>query len=176
MTRPKGGDRRLHIITGSRNPRPVLWAALRTNQCRSARRSCRTRQPARWQTRQVATSQPPTPYRTVTPRIFVDDPETAVTFLHDVFDATAEIEPGRPTRVHIGDCVVLVGSTTERGWFPAFLHVYVDDADAAYQRAIQAGATSIEKPLDTPYGDRRAMFSDTFGNIYQVAHRRDAGV
>lgn len=146
----------------------------RTNRGRSAQRSCWTRPPARWQTRHVAASQPSTPHRTVTPRIFVDDPEKVVTFLREVLDATAEMEPGRPTAVHIGDCVVLVGSTAERGRFPAFLYVYVEDADAAHQRAMQAGATSIEEPLDTPYGDRRAMFSDTFGNIYQVAHHHDS--
>jgi uncharacterized glyoxalase superfamily protein PhnB len=46
----------------------------------------------------------------------------------------------------------------------------VDDADEAFQRAITAGATPLEEPLDTPYGDRRAMVGDWFGNIYQIAH------
>jgi PhnB protein len=104
--------------------------------------------------------------------MLVDDPDKAVTFLRAVFDARAEPEPGRPTDVHIGDSVLLVGSATERGAFPAFLYIYVDDADRTYERAMQAGATSIERPLDTPYGDRRAMFSDNFGNVFQVAHRR----
>jgi uncharacterized glyoxalase superfamily protein PhnB len=119
----------------------------------------------------VATRQPPAPYRTVTPRLFVDDVEAAVAFLRSVFEASAVIEPGRPTDVHIGDSVVLVGSTAERSAFPAFLYIYVDDADLTYQRAIDAGATSVEPPLDTPYGDRRAMFGDAFDNVYQVAHR-----
>jgi len=116
---------------------------------------------------------PPPPYRSVNPRIFVSDVEQTVSFLRTVFDATGDIEPGRPTDVHIGDAVVIVGSAAEREAFPAFLYVYVDDADATYRRAVDAGATSIEKPLDTPYGDRRAMFGDNFGNVYQVAHRSE---
>lgn len=37
------------------------------------------------------------------------------------------------------------------------MYVYVPDADETYRRAIAAGADSVEPPLDTPYGDRRAM-------------------
>jgi PhnB protein len=114
---------------------------------------------------------PPPPYRTVTPRMFVSDVEKAVAFLRVVFDATADIEPGRPTDVHIGDSVVLVGSAAERESVPACLYIYVNDADATHRRAMDAGAANLEEPMDTPYGDRRGMFRDAFGNIYQVAHR-----
>jgi uncharacterized glyoxalase superfamily protein PhnB len=103
--------------------------------------------------------------------MFVSDVEKAVEFLRSVFGAAAQIEPGRPTDVHIGDSVVLVSSAAERGPFPSFLYVYVEDADSTYQQAMRAGASSIEGPVDTPYGDRRAMFQDGFGNVYQVAHR-----
>jgi PhnB protein len=103
--------------------------------------------------------------------MFVSDPDSAVGFLMDVFGAVADAAPGRPTDVHIGDSVVLVSSTSEREAHPCFLYIYVDDADSTYERAIRAGAESIEQPLDTPYGDRRAMFRDPFDNIYQVAHR-----
>jgi uncharacterized glyoxalase superfamily protein PhnB len=115
---------------------------------------------------------PPAPYRTVTPRMFVDDVEQAVAFLRSVFGATAEVGTGRPTDVHIGDSVILVSSAAERERFPAFLYVYVNDADAAHREAVRAGARTIEEPVDTPYGDRRCMFEDAFGNVYQVAHRR----
>jgi uncharacterized glyoxalase superfamily protein PhnB len=50
--------------------------------------------------------------------------------------------------------------------------VYVGDVDAAHQRAVDAAAAGIEAPRDTPYGDRRAMFADGFGNVDQVAHRQ----
>jgi PhnB protein len=87
-------------------------------------------------------------------------------FLNAVFDAAGDVEPDRPTELRIGDSLVMISSTAERQRFPAFLYVYVDDADEAFQRAIAAGATLLEEPLDTPYGDRRAMVSDGFGNIY----------
>ncbi len=61
-------------------------------------RSGWTRQPAGGKLGHVATNQRPKPYRTITPRVFVDDPEKTVGFLHDVFDATAEIEPGRGSK------------------------------------------------------------------------------
>ena len=40
---------------------------------------------------------------------------------------------------------------------PAFLYVYVADADATYERALQRRARSLEEPADMPYGDRRGM-------------------
>jgi PhnB protein len=54
----------------------------------------------------------------------------------------------------------------------ARLYVYVPDADATYRRAIAAGATSLEAPLDTPYGDRRAMVRDRWGGVWQIATHR----
>jgi PhnB protein len=110
-------------------------------------------------------------FGTVTPRVFVTDPDAQVEFLRAVFDASGEAQPGRPAEMRIGDSVIMVSSAVERELFPAFLYVYVDDADSTYQRALDAGAISIEGPLDTPYGDRRAMVRDQFGNVYQIAHR-----
>jgi glyoxalase/bleomycin resistance protein/dioxygenase superfamily protein len=55
--------------------------------------------------------------------------------------------------------------------FPIFLYVYVEDVDSTYQRALAAGAISIETPRDTPYGDRRAVVRDVSGNTFQIAHR-----
>ena len=54
---------------------------------------------------------------------------------------------------------------------PAFLYVYVDDTDATYRRALEAGARSLEEPLDMLYGDRRGMVEDEWGNIWQIATR-----
>ena len=65
----------------------------------------------------------------------------------------------------------MVGPIVERDPFPAFLYVYVGAVDETYVRAVEAGAESIETPRDTPYGDRRAMVRDPFGNLYQIAHR-----
>jgi PhnB protein len=118
----------------------------------------------------MATSNPRAGHRTVTPRIFVPDVAAQVQFLRDVFGGSGDVEPGRPTDVRIGDSLVMVSSTAERAAFPAFLYVYVDDADEAYARAVAAGAEVIEEPADMPYGDRRAMVRDPFGNIFQIAH------
>jgi uncharacterized glyoxalase superfamily protein PhnB len=109
-------------------------------------------------------------YRTVTPRIIVTDVDAQLAFFRAVFDADIDVGPARPAEVHLGDSTILVSAATEREAFPAFLYVYVDDADAAYQRAVAAGATTVEAPLDTPYGDRRAMVVDPLGNQLQIAH------
>ena len=115
---------------------------------------------------------PPSGFHTVTPRMVVSDAAAAVEFLRTVFGGIGEARADRPAEVHIGDSLVMVTSTGERELFPSFLYVYVEDADSAYHRAIAAGATSMEAPLDTPYGDRRAMVRDPFGNVFQIAHRR----
>ncbi|MEE6166025.1 MULTISPECIES: VOC family protein [unclassified Mycolicibacterium] len=116
--------------------------------------------------------QPPPGYHTVTPRMVVTDVVAAVEFLRTVFGATGELHPDRPAEIRIGDSLVMVSSAGEREEFPAFLYVYVEDADRVYHRALAAGATSVEAPLETPYGDRRAMVSDPHGNVFQIAHRR----
>jgi uncharacterized glyoxalase superfamily protein PhnB len=100
----------------------------------------------------------------------VKDPEATFAFLSAVFDAQGELRPGQPIEAQIGDSLVMVSGAGERDLFPAFLYVYVEDADAIYARAIAAGAVSIEQPLDTPYGDRRAMVRDPAGNVFQLAH------
>jgi uncharacterized glyoxalase superfamily protein PhnB len=55
----------------------------------------------------------------------------------------------------------------------SFLYVYVEDVDQAYDKALSLGANSIEEPEEMPYGDRRAMIRDLWGNYWQIAaHRR----
>jgi PhnB protein len=91
-----------------------------------------------------------------------------------VFGATGEVNEDRPAELRVGDSLIMVSAAGARELFPAFLYVYVDDADAAYGRALAAGAVSLEGPLDTPYGDRRAMVRDPSGNVFQIAHRQAA--
>ena len=102
----------------------------------------------------------------------VSDTAAEVDFLRVVFDAECEVHADRPAQALIGDSLVLVSSSGERELFPAFLYVYVDNADDTYRRALAAGATSMEAPLVTPYGDRRAKVRDPFGNVFQIAHRQ----
>ncbi len=119
----------------------------------------------------VPSKSPRQGYHSVTPRIVVEDVGAQVHFLRTVFGATGSAEPGRPAEILIGNSLVMVSPAVERDPFPAFLYVYVDDADAAYHRALHAGALSVEEPLETPYGDRRAMVRDPFGNVFQIAHQ-----
>jgi uncharacterized glyoxalase superfamily protein PhnB len=115
----------------------------------------------------------PDGWRTVTPRIFTDDVAGLVGFLKTVFGAGGELQSAAPTEMTIGDCVVMIsGSGGAREAMPAFLYVYVENADETYQRAIAAGAESIERPADMPYGDRRATVRDSWQNIWQIATHR----
>ncbi len=116
----------------------------------------------------------PPGYHRVTPRMVVSDVPAAAAFLRAVFGATGEVAEDRPAELRVGDSLIMVSPAGARELFPAFLYVYVDDADAAYGRALAAGAVSLEEPLDTPYGDRRAMVRDPSGNVFQIAHRRAA--
>ena len=106
---------------------------------------------------------------TVTPRIVTDDVRGLIEFLRTVFAATGEYRTAAPTEMRIGDSIVMISGEGEREAIPAFLYVYVEDADEIYRRAIGAGSASIEEPQDTPYGDRRAMVRDLWGNRWQIA-------
>jgi PhnB protein len=55
---------------------------------------------------------------------------------------------------------------------PCNLHVYVPDADAAYRRALDAGASSLYAPMDQPYGDREGGAVDAGGNNWFIATHR----
>ena len=111
----------------------------------------------------------------MTPRIVTDDVDGLVKFLKSVFDARGEWSADRPAEMRIGDSVILVSDGGGlREAMPAFLYIYVEDADETYRRAIASGALSIEEPIDTPYGDRRAMVGDAWENIWQIATRKAA--
>ncbi len=109
-------------------------------------------------------------FHSVTPRLVVADAGALVEFLRTVFGATGEVQGDRPAEIRIGDSLVMVTQAGAREAFPGFLYVYVDDADATHGRAVAAGAVTLEPPMDTPYGDRRAMVRDQWGNVWQLAH------
>ena len=118
----------------------------------------------------------PDGWPTVVPRLFTSDVAGLVGFLKRTFGARGEIRTGIPTEVKIGDSIIMVSDGgSARAPAAGFLYVYVADADAAYRTAIDAGAVSIEAPIDTPYGDRRAMVQDAWGNTWQIATHRGAG-
>src|SRR5947209_16803943 len=118
----------------------------------------------------------PEGWNSVTPRIVAHDAARLVEFLKQVFQATGDYRPDRPAVIKIGDSMVMVSSAGVRNPTPAFLYVYVDDTDETYRRALQAGASSLEAPSDMPYGDRRGMVEDEWGNTWQIAtHVGDRG-
>jgi PhnB protein len=114
--------------------------------------------------------QPPG-WHTVTPRIVVHDAEMLVDFVKSVFGATGDYCPERPAEVRIGDSIIMISDVGVREPMPSCLYVYVESADETWQRAVRAGALSVEAPSDTPYGDRRGMVRDRWGNTWQIATR-----
>ncbi len=116
----------------------------------------------------------PPGWHSLTPRIVTDDVAGLVEFLRLAFGATGEVHADRPAVMRIGDSMIMISSVGPRAAVPAFLYVYVDDADATYRRALQAGARSLEEPIVTPYGDRRGMVEDRWGNVWQIATFKQA--
>jgi PhnB protein len=110
---------------------------------------------------------------TVTPRIITSKPNELVRFVKEVFGAQGEFQVDRPTEIQIGDSLIMISDGGGlREPMPAFLYVYVEDVDETYRRAIDALAEALELPLDLPYGDRRAMVKDAWGNLWQIASRK----
>ncbi len=111
----------------------------------------------------------PDGYTAVTPRLFVADRARMVTFLRDAFGATGEIIDDSPIQVWVDGALILIGSDSVRPATTSTFYVYVANTDATYARALAAGGISLESPADQPYGDRRAMVEDPFGNTWQIA-------
>src|SRR5262249_35423503 len=117
----------------------------------------------------------PTGWHSVTPRIVVNDAEACVAFVKRVFGATGDYRSDAPAVLEIGDSIVMVSDAGARRPSPAFLYVYVPDADETFRRAVAEGARSLEEPWDLPYGDRRGMVEDAWGNVWQIATYRQKG-
>ncbi|HEX9760887.1 MAG TPA: VOC family protein [Candidatus Acidoferrales bacterium] len=102
------------------------------------------------------------------------DADLLMEFLKNAFGAEVPFVHRSPegtyARARIGETLLQIGET--RGAVtpdsPMVL-LTVEDADAAYQRALAAGAESIEKPADQPYGARRAGVKDPFGTTWYVS-------
>lgn len=115
-------------------------------------------------------------FHTVTPYLLVREADDLVAFVKQAFGATETFRaPGGAGGLHIevriGDSMVMIGGGA--AWhgaaLPAMLHLYVEDVDAVYRRALGAGATTLEEPADQPDGDRRAGVKDRFGNQWYIA-------
>ncbi len=111
----------------------------------------------------------PDGWHSITPRLVVEEPARLVAFLKLAFDASGEFAPEQPSELRIGDSILMISAIGPRGATAYFFYLYVDDVEAAYARALEAGASSVEEPCDTPYGHRRAMIKDPCGNDWQLA-------
>ena len=110
------------------------------------------------------------------PYLVVNDPEGLVRFLELALDGKLAFEHrGADGKLHhaevrIADSLVMIGKAPPgRAQFPAMLHLYVPDADATYDRALKAGATSVRPPTIEPDGDKRGGVQDDWGNQWWFA-------
>jgi uncharacterized glyoxalase superfamily protein PhnB len=114
-------------------------------------------------------------FTTVTPYIWVPDRGLA-DFLTRTFDAVETSVGENPghgihRELRIGDSMVMIGETgrTDVPARPVALHVFVDDADATFAKAVAAGGTSLGEPADRPYGERAGFIRDAYGNHWYIA-------
>lgn len=115
-------------------------------------------------------------FTTVTPYIWVPDRGLA-DFLIRVFDAVETNVMDNPghgihRELRIGNSMVMLGETGEQKSAlsrPVALHIFVDDADATFARALAAGGTSLGDPADRPYGERSGFIRDPYGNHWYIA-------
>jgi uncharacterized glyoxalase superfamily protein PhnB len=120
----------------------------------------------------TASAQPT--YHTVTPYLVVPGVPALIAFVTQAFGAAEVQRHERPdgsvahAEIKIGDSVLMMGEPTDEFTaMPASLYLLVDDADASYARAVEAGATSLRAPEDQPYG-RSAGVRDASGNHWWI--------
>ena len=124
------------------------------------------------------TSSIPEGYTTVTPWIISRDTARLISFATDAFGAVelARVADDAGVIGHaefrIGDSIVM-GFDARPGWpdTPAFLRLYVDDADATHRRAVEAGATSVTDVTHLFWGDRVGRVRDPLGNLWWIQAR-----
>ena len=133
-----------------------------------------------WLDSREATARPAMPgvppgYGTVTPWLISADTARLIEFAEQAFGAVELARvPGPDGRighaeVRIGDSVVMMFDAPE-GWpgTPGFARLYVGDGDGVYQRALDAGATSVTVMTDLFFGDRVGRVRDPLGNIWWI--------
>jgi uncharacterized glyoxalase superfamily protein PhnB len=118
----------------------------------------------------------PENYNSVSPYLIVAGAAGSIDFLKAVFgaielrrfpDAAGKI---MHAEVRLDDTVIMLADGAE-GWpaLPAHVHIYVPDVDAAYQRALAAGATSVQEPLKKDDDDKRGGVKDAGGVTWWIA-------
>jgi uncharacterized glyoxalase superfamily protein PhnB len=131
----------------------------------------------------------PDGFHTLTPHIVVPDGAAAIELYKQAFDAqelSRLLTPDGKTVMHaqlkIGDSLLMLGSEfpphalspKSRGGTSVYLHLYLADADAAFDRAVKAGCTVRMPVSDTFWGDRYGVVEDPFGHQWAIAtHQHD---
>ena len=112
----------------------------------------------------------------ITPYLHPKGTPKVIDFLKRAFGAEEVFRAQDPAgtvhhaKIRIGDSIIAMGEA--HGPYqpmPPALHLYVPDTDAAYKRALEAGAISIDEPVDQGHGDRYAGVKDPFGNVWYIA-------
>jgi PhnB protein len=119
----------------------------------------------------------PMGYHTITPYLVVDGAKKVLEFLKKSFDAQQiTLMPGdSPDKVghaeiKIGDSIIMISDAmADQKALPSMLYLYVEDADAAFKRAKQAGGTVVKDIENQFYGDRAGCLKDPSGNLWWVA-------
>ncbi len=120
----------------------------------------------------------PAGYTSVTPWMISPDTAALMDYLTAAFDA---VECGRlvddqgrvaHAEMRIGNAMVMMfDSRPEWPATPAFLRLYVDDADATHRQAVAAGGSSVTEVTELFWGDRVGRVRDRFGNLYWIQTR-----
>lgn len=118
----------------------------------------------------------PEGYSTVTPYLVVEGASKLIDFAKQAFGAEERSRMDMPdgkvghAEIVIGDSIIMLSDAAGE-WkpIPAMIHLYVEDADKTYQRALEAGATSLQEPADQFYGDRSSGVLDPVGNRWWIA-------
>ena len=117
----------------------------------------------------------PEGYNTVTPYLVIEGADEVLEFVKQAFGAEERFRMDREdgtighAEVTIGDSVVMLAEAGgEWTSMPGGLHLYVEDCDATYARALEAGAESVREPEDQFYGDRSGGVRDRAGNLWWI--------
>jgi PhnB protein len=126
----------------------------------------------------------PDDYPRVTPYLYIDGAGAAIDFYCSVLGATERMRMAGPdgrvghAELDLGDSMIMLADENPDidvrgpravGGTPMSLHVYVEDVDGVFERAIQAGA-KVLRPIENQfYGDRSGQFEDPFGHRWNVA-------
>ena len=123
----------------------------------------------------------PDGYTSVAPYLIVDGAQATIDLLVKVFDAEPlRIIPQENGKLAHGevriDDTVLMFCDAIDGWpaVPAHVHIYVEDVDATYSRAIAAGAEAVQEPVKKDDADKRGGFRDAGGTTWWIGQQIDS--